>query len=149
MLRVIRRLNQESCLRLVPTFLGAHEVPDEFVGKPGEYVDLVIRKMLPEVAKEGLAEYCDVFCEPGIFNVATGRRILQAARDLRFGLRVHAELSLERQSSPRRQAQRRPTIWNEPTGAALKLWQQRAFNQYCFRRRSIRWAPTASRPRER
>jgi imidazolonepropionase len=91
MLRVIRRLNQESCLRLVPTFLGAHEIPDEFRGKAEEYVDLLIHKMLPEVVKEGLAEYCDVFCEPGIFNVAAGRRILRAARDLKLGLRVHAD----------------------------------------------------------
>jgi imidazolonepropionase len=91
MLRVIRRLNQESCLRLVPTFLGAHEIPDEFVGKPGQYVDLLIEQMLPEVVKEGLAEYCDVFCEPAIFNLDAGRRILQAARDLKLGLRVHAD----------------------------------------------------------
>jgi len=90
-LRVIRRLNQESCLRLVPTFLGAHEVPDEFRGKSEEYVDLLIHRMLPEVVKEGLAEYCDIFCEPGIFNVAAGRRILKTARDLNLGLRVHAD----------------------------------------------------------
>jgi imidazolonepropionase len=90
-LRVIRRLNEEGCLRLVPTFLGAHEIPDEFLGKREEYVDLLIREMLPEVARAGLAEYCDVFCEPTTFDVPASRRILQAARHLKLGLRVHAD----------------------------------------------------------
>ena len=81
-LRVIRRLNQESCLRLVPTFLGAHEIPDEFQGKVQEYVELLIHKMLPEVAEAGLAEYCDVFCEPAIFNVEAGRRIFGKPREI-------------------------------------------------------------------
>jgi imidazolonepropionase len=91
MLRVIRRLNQEFCLRMVPTFLGAHEIPDEFLGKPEAYVEMLIHKMLPEVVAEGLAEYCDVFCEPAIFNVASGKRILDAARALKLGVRVHAD----------------------------------------------------------
>jgi imidazolonepropionase len=91
MLCVIRRLDEEHWLRLVPTFLGAHEVPDEFRGRSGEYVDLLIDEMLPAVAAEGLAEYCDVFCEPTVFPVAAAERILDAARRLHFGLRVHAD----------------------------------------------------------
>lgn len=91
MLRVIRRLNAEGFLRLVPTFLGAHEIPDEYRGKTAEYVDLVIREMLPAVARDHLAEYCDVFCEPKIFDAAHTKRILGAARALHLGIRVHAD----------------------------------------------------------
>jgi imidazolonepropionase len=91
MLRVIRRLQDESWLRFVPTFLGAHEVPDEFRGHLQDYVDLLVAEMLPAVAAEGLAEYCDVFCEPQVFPVPTARRILDAARELGFGIRIHAD----------------------------------------------------------
>jgi imidazolonepropionase len=91
MLRVIRRLNAEGFLRLVPTFLGAHEIPDEYRGKTSEYVDLVIREMLPAVARDNLAEYCDVFCEPKIFDAANTKRILAAARALHLGIRIHAD----------------------------------------------------------
>ena len=84
-LRVIRRLGY------VPTFLGAHEIPDEYQGRRAAYVDLVIHEMLPAVAREGLAEFCDVFCEPAVFPVAEARAILAAARGLGFGLRIHAD----------------------------------------------------------
>lgn len=91
MLRVIRRLNESGPLQYVPTFLGAHEVPDEYRGRPNEYADLIVHEMLPEVARQKLAEYCDVFCEPKIFDTDTARRILAAARRLMLGLRVHAD----------------------------------------------------------
>jgi imidazolonepropionase len=91
MLRVIRRLGSEGHLNLVPTFLGAHEVPDEFKGRTDDYVELVIGEMLPAVAGCKLAEYCDVFCEPEIFNAAAALRILGAARQLGLGIRVHAD----------------------------------------------------------
>lgn len=91
MLRVIRRLNAEGHLRLVPTFLGAHEIPDEFRGRTEEYVRVVIDEMLPAVADARLAEYCDVFCEPKIFDAAATLRILAAARALHMGIRVHAD----------------------------------------------------------
>lgn len=78
-------------IRTVPTFLGAHEIPDEFRSRRGEYVDLVIEEMLPKVAAEKLAEYCDIFCEPGIFDIGESRRILSAARNLGLGLRMHAD----------------------------------------------------------
>ncbi|HZT57255.1 MAG TPA: imidazolonepropionase [Pyrinomonadaceae bacterium] len=91
MLRVVRRLNAEGKLNYVPTFLGAHEVPDEYRSRRGEYVDLVVKEMLPRVADEGLAESCDVFCEERVFTVAESRRILEAARGLGLGLRVHAD----------------------------------------------------------
>jgi len=88
LLRVIARLQP---LRCVPTFLGAHEIPGEFRGRPQEYANLVIQEMLPRVAREKLAEYCDVFCEPGIFSLEECRRILTTARSLGLGLRLHAD----------------------------------------------------------
>lgn len=88
MLRVIGRLKD---IRPVPTFLGAHEIPDEYRDRPAAYADLVIEEMLPQVARERLAEYCDVFCEPGIFSIEESRRVLSAARSLGLGLRMHAD----------------------------------------------------------
>ena len=76
-------------LRTVPTFLGAHEIPDEFRGRRAEYVDLVIDEMLPEAAR--IAEFCDVFCEPRVFPVEDARRVLEAARARGLGLRMHAD----------------------------------------------------------
>jgi imidazolonepropionase len=90
LLRAIRRLDEKSPLNYVPTFLGAHLVPDEFKGRSSDYVDLITAEMLPRVASEKLAEYCDVFCEKGAFSVEESRRILIAARSLGFGLRIHA-----------------------------------------------------------
>ena len=91
MLRVIRRLATEGPARCVPTFLGAHEIPDEFRGNPAGYVTLLINETLPAVVAEKLAEYCDVFCEPKIFDVAAARAILEAARQKHLRLRLHAD----------------------------------------------------------
>ena len=91
MLRAIRRLGGEGSLRYVPTFLGAHDVPEEYRARRGEYVGLVVEEMLPRVAGEGLAEFCDVFCEARVFTVEESRRILEAARSRGMGLRVHAD----------------------------------------------------------
>lgn len=91
MLRAIRRLNEVTPLRFVPTFLGAHEVPDEYRERHAEYIELITEEMLPRVADEGLAEYCDVFCEEKVFNAEESRRILVAAREHGLGLRLHAD----------------------------------------------------------
>jgi len=91
MLRVVRRLGEETPLRFVPTFLGAHEVPDEYRDDRSKYVRLVVEEMLPRVAAEGLAEFCDVFCEGRVFSVDESREILLAARAHGLGLRVHAD----------------------------------------------------------
>lgn len=88
LLHVIRGIQP---LRTVPTFLGAHEIPDEFRSDPSKYVALVVEEMLPKVAAGKLAEYCDIFCEPGIFGIEDSRRILTAARTLGLGLRLHAD----------------------------------------------------------
>jgi imidazolonepropionase len=91
MLRAVRRLNAETPLQYVPTFLGAHEVPDEYRARRADYVELIINEMLPRVAEERLAEFCDAFCEAHVFDVADTRRILMAARAHNLGLRLHAD----------------------------------------------------------
>jgi imidazolonepropionase len=91
MLRVVRRLNKDGSARYVPTFLGAHETPDEYRERSADYIDLIVEEMLPCVARENLAEYCDVFCEERIFNLEESRRILMAARSHKLGLRMHAD----------------------------------------------------------
>ena len=88
-LRVMERLNKETPLEIVPTFLGAHAVPREM--DADEYIDLVIDQMLPRIAREKLAEFCDVFCERGYFDVEQSRRILTAARELGLRLRILAD----------------------------------------------------------
>jgi len=88
-LRVMQRLNQETPLEVVPTFLGAHAVPRD--SSAGEYVDLVINEMLSRVAKEKLAEFCDVFCERGYFDVEQSRKILSSAKKLGLKLRGHVD----------------------------------------------------------
>ena len=91
LLRVISRLNEAGPLRYVPTFLGAHEIPDEYRADHWAYVNLILHEMLPEIAKQHLAEYCDVFCASGIFDVHMSTEILQAGRGLGMGLRIHAD----------------------------------------------------------
>lgn len=91
MLRVVRRLGAEGAPRTVPTFLGAHEIPDEHRGSPAVYVEALVEEMLPRVAEAGLAAYCDVFCEPSVFPAPLARAVLDAARRLGLGLRVHAD----------------------------------------------------------
>lgn len=91
MLRVIRRLDGEGPLDLVATFLGAHEVPPEYAGRRGEYVELVVAEMIPRVAEEGLARFCDVFMEPGVFNGDEARRILEAGREHGLVPKLHAD----------------------------------------------------------
>ena len=88
-LRVMQRLNQETALEVVPTFLGAHAVPRGMAVE--KYVDLVINEMLPRVAKEKLAEFCDVFCERGYFDIEQSRKILSAAKKLGLKLRGHVD----------------------------------------------------------
>ena len=90
-LRVIRQLSEQLPVTLIPTFLGAHEVPPEYRNKRAEYVRLVCEEMLPAVAREKLAQCCDVFCEPGVFTVAESRQILTAARSHGFAVKLHAD----------------------------------------------------------
>mgnify|MGYP002575671905 FL=1 len=90
MLRVIRRIRETSPLEVRATFLGAHAVARAYRGRQGEYVDLICREMLPAVAREGLADFIDVFCDAGFFTVEETERMLAEGR--RYGLRgkIHA-----------------------------------------------------------
>ena len=88
-LRVMRSLNKQSSLEIVPTFLGAHAVPRGM--DTDEYIGLMIDQMLPHIAREKLAAFCDVFCERGYFDVEQSRKILTAARKLGLRLRIHAD----------------------------------------------------------
>jgi imidazolonepropionase len=90
-LEVVAALNAEGPLELVPTFLGAHAVPPEFRQDREGYVRLLVETMLPEVAGRRLAEFCDVFCEQGVFSLAESERILARARDLGLRLKLHAD----------------------------------------------------------
>jgi imidazolonepropionase len=90
-LRVVARLNAKGPAEFVPTFLGAHAIPEEFRNAPEQYVALVIHEMLPRVAEEGLAENCDIFCERGYFDLAASEKILAAARHHGLGLRMHVD----------------------------------------------------------
>jgi imidazolonepropionase len=91
MLRVIRRLNAEGPVRVVPTLLAAHTVPPEYKDRRGEYVRFVAEDLIPEVAGEGLAQYCDAFCDDHAFTVEETRTVLGAAKRHGLKLRVHAE----------------------------------------------------------
>lgn len=91
MLRAIRALDEQTPLRYVPTFLGAHTFPTEYRSRPDAYVSLVIDEMIPRVSREKLAEFCDVFCEQNVFTTEQAWRILSAARCHGFGLRMHAD----------------------------------------------------------
>ena len=91
LLRVARTLNAQHPIDLVPTFLGAHEVPPEYRSRRGEYVTLVIEEMLPRVAEAGLAEWCDVFCERGVFTPEESAAILRAGARLGLKPRIHAD----------------------------------------------------------
>lgn len=91
MLRVVQRLAREGPLDLVPTFLGAHEVPPEYRGRRSEYIDLIVEEMIPAVAEAGLAVFCDVFMEPGVFTGGEARRILEAGLACGLTPKLHAD----------------------------------------------------------
>lgn len=93
-LKVIARLSADLPVRLVPTWLGAHEIPHEFRNTPGDrrdYIRLLLDEMLPSVTRRGLAWFADVFCEPGVFTVDETRAILTASRDAGLGIKLHAD----------------------------------------------------------
>lgn len=91
MLRVVRRLDKEGPMDLVSTYMGAHAIPESYKGKSKEFIELLIKEHMPVVKQEGLADFCDIFCEEGVFDVEESRAYLEAARDLGFGLKIHAD----------------------------------------------------------
>lgn len=90
-LRVMKRLQEEHPIDIVPTFMGAHAVPTEYKGREEEYVDLIMNEMLPVVAKEELAKFNDVFCEVGVFTPEQSERILEAGKSLGLIPKIHAD----------------------------------------------------------
>lgn len=90
-LRAIKHVAAGSPLELVPTFLGAHAIPPEYQGRPGEYIDMLIKDVLPVVVKENLAKFVDAFCEKGFFSEFECRKFLKAGADAGLGVRIHAE----------------------------------------------------------
>ncbi len=90
-LRLLKELDKTHALDIKCTFLGAHEYPDEYRNDHDGYIDKIINEMLPTVARENLADYCDVFCEEGVFNVEESRRVMEVAKYLGLGLRIHAD----------------------------------------------------------
>ncbi|MEM0057445.1 MAG: imidazolonepropionase [Candidatus Bathyarchaeia archaeon] len=90
-LGVIKRLNQLHAVDVVPTFMGAHAIPPEYRSSPEDYVKLVVEEMIPRVAEKALAEFCDVFCERGVFTIEQSRRILEAGKGYGLKPKIHAD----------------------------------------------------------
>ena len=90
-MRVYRRLAREQPVRLVPTFLGAHVVPPEFQDNREGYVELLTDCLIPRIAGDKLANFCDVFVEESAFSVEEARRILRAGQDAGLGSKLHAD----------------------------------------------------------
>ncbi len=90
-LQVIRRLNEEHPMDLVPTFLGAHAVPKEYKEDRAGYIRLLCEEVIPAVAREGLAEFCDVFCETGVFSAEESKAILEAGKKWGLIPKIHAD----------------------------------------------------------
>ena len=93
-LRVIGRLAERQPVRIVATWLGAHEIPHDYRtsdARRAEFIDLLVDAMLPKVVEQGIARFADVFCEPGVFTIDETRRILEASRDAGLGIKIHAD----------------------------------------------------------
>ncbi len=91
MLEAVRELAKLEPVDLVPTFMGAHEIPREYANRRTEYVDFVIKEMIPAVAAKRLAKFCDVFCEVGVFSIDQARAILEAGKKAGLAPKLHAE----------------------------------------------------------
>lgn len=90
-LEVLDIVNKNHAIDIIPTFLGAHAIPPEHKNNPDEYIDLICNEMIPAVAEQGIAKYCDVFCENGYFSVTQARRILTTANKHGLVPRLHAD----------------------------------------------------------
>ncbi|BDR81981.1 imidazolonepropionase [Clostridium tetani] len=90
-LRVMDRLQKDHSIDICKTFMGAHATPEEYKGRNEEYINFIIEDVLPKVAEEKLAEFCDVFCEEGVFSVEESRKILLKAKELGMKIKLHAD----------------------------------------------------------
>lgn len=90
-LRTLQELNKIHPIDIVPTFMGAHEVPKEYKARKDDYISLLIHKILPEVKENNLAEFFDVFCEEGVYSVEESRKLIRAAREAGLKIKIHAD----------------------------------------------------------
>jgi imidazolonepropionase len=90
-LEVLRELAKTHPVDIIPTFMGAHEIPKEYKNKKQEYIDLLIHSILPEVRRKDLAEFFDVFCEEGVFSIEESRELIRAAKKAGLKIRIHAD----------------------------------------------------------
>lgn len=90
-LRAMAQLNKEGFLRVVPTYMGAHDIPKEYKDNPDDYLTFCIEEVMPKVQAENLAVFCDIFTEKGVYDLNQTRRYLSAARDMGFKLKMHAD----------------------------------------------------------
>jgi len=91
MLRVIGNVAVHSPLDIVATFLGAHAIPEQYKTDSDAFITMVIKEMLPEIKTQGIARFCDVFCETGVFTIGQSRRLLKAAQTMGLGVKIHAD----------------------------------------------------------
>jgi imidazolonepropionase len=91
MLKVIKKLNENLPIDIIPTFLGAHEFPIEYKDDKEKYIDILINEMMPKIKELNLVEYCDIFTEDHVYNIEQSRRILNRAKKLGFKIRMHAD----------------------------------------------------------
>jgi len=90
-LQVVREADRRHPIDLVPTFMGAHDVPEDYLSRKEEYIDLLIHKILPAIRHQKLARFFDVFCEKGVFSVEESERLVQAAAEAGLGIKIHAD----------------------------------------------------------
>ena len=90
-LQAMSKLNKSHPVDIMSTFLGAHAIPEQFKDNPDAFIDYLIAHVLPDVVKSGLAEFCDIFCEEGVFTVEQSRRLLEAARTAGLKIKIHAD----------------------------------------------------------
>ena len=90
-LETMKALDEIHPVDIVPTYLGAHAVPEEYRGRGDEYIDFILNEVLPEVAEKNLSRFCDVFCEKDVFSIQQSRRLLLGAKKLGLGVKIHAD----------------------------------------------------------
>ncbi len=90
-LKALHHLDEIHPVDIIPTFMGAHEIPEEYKSNKNEYIELLINKIIPEVRRENLAEFFDVFCEEGVFSLDETRKLMKAAKSANFKIKVHAD----------------------------------------------------------
>lgn len=90
-LEVMKELENRQPVEIVRTFMGAHSIPPEFKGRNQEFLQFLVDEVMPEVKQKDLAQFCDIFCEKGVFSIEESRQFLQQAKDMGFDLKIHAD----------------------------------------------------------